>query len=61
MNPDTSAAATPRQEGSWWLCCQELAARAFPEIGSARRKSQGAAQKGYAPLGDAPGMYVLER
>jgi polyhydroxyalkanoate synthase len=59
VNPDSWQQATPRQEGSWWLCWQDWLARHSPD--RVRPPQMGAAQKGYAPLCDAPGIYVLER
>ena len=60
LSPDEWLAAAPRREGSWWPAWAEwLAARSSspmvppPELGN-----PGA---GFAPLGDAPGTYVLQR
>jgi len=59
VNPDRWQQATPRQEGSWWLCWQDWLIRHSGYRVSSPQ--MGAPQKGYAPLGDAPGLYVLER
>ena len=57
-DPDAWLAAAPKHEGSWWpdwtAWLAERSGETVPapaELGSAR----------YAPLGDAPGTYVLER
>ncbi len=60
VNPDSWQQSTPRQEGSWWLCWQDWLARHSLDA-LVSPPQMGAAHKGYAPLGDAPGMYVLER
>ena len=57
-DPDTFLAQAPHKAGSWWpewaawLDARSSASVAPPPIG--------AAASGYAPLGDAPGRYVLE-
>jgi poly[(R)-3-hydroxyalkanoate] polymerase subunit PhaC len=58
VDPDSWQTSTVRQEGSWWPCWRDWLDRqsskktALPSIG--------APEKGYAPLADAPGTYVLE-
>jgi len=58
IDPDTWMAATPTSEGSWWpawtdwLGQNSSTAAAPPPIG--------AAERGYPPIADAPGRYVLE-
>ena len=58
LDPDGFVATAPRKEGSWWpewvswLDANSGAAVAPPPMG--------APQAGYAPLGDAPGAYVLQ-
>ena len=48
---------TPVQEGSWWEAWQQWL---ITHSGSKRPSpAMGNAAKGYAPLGDAPGTYVL--
>jgi len=57
LDPDTWAAATPVEQGSWWpewcawLAKHSLRSRPPPPLG--------APEKGYPPLIDAPGQYVL--
>lgn len=59
IDPDTWMAETPHKDGSWWpewqawLAGQSTAGAALPAMG--------APGKGYAPLCDAPGFYVLEQ
>jgi poly[(R)-3-hydroxyalkanoate] polymerase subunit PhaC len=59
IDPDTWMAETPSKDGSWWpewqawLASQSTAAETLPEMG--------APDKGYAPLCDAPGTYVLQQ
>jgi polyhydroxyalkanoate synthase len=58
VDPETWAAATPTQQGSWWqpwvdwLGRHSSAVSAPPPIG--------APERGYPALSDAPGRYVLE-
>jgi polyhydroxyalkanoate synthase len=59
VDPDRWAAETPSQEGSWWPAWQawlterSAAGAAPPPLGAPGR--------GYPPLADAPGAYVLQR
>jgi polyhydroxyalkanoate synthase len=58
LDPDSWAAIAPRQEGSWWPAWAGWLARA----GSAEPvapPAMGAPERGFVPLGDAPGTYVL--
>jgi len=56
-DPESWAAAAPRKEGSWW---PEFAAwLAARSSASTQPPAMGAAARGLAPLGDAPGSYVL--
>jgi polyhydroxyalkanoate synthase len=57
-DPETWQAVTARQEGSWWPAWQTW----LQEHSSGRVAipTLGAAAQGYAPLGDAPGTYVLQ-
>jgi len=56
-SPEVWQATTPRLEGSWWPEWQRwLAARS---TGRVRAPAMGAPGRGYAPLADAPGQYVL--
>jgi polyhydroxyalkanoate synthase len=57
VDPDTGLAETPKQEGSWWPAWQAwLAARSGDKLAAPKL---GAKTKHYAPLGEAPGSYVL--
>jgi len=58
LDADAWRAAAPRHEGSWWPCWRDWldgnsGARVAPP-------AMGARTKGLTPLGDAPGIYVLE-
>lgn len=59
IDPDTWMAETPHKDGSWWpewqawLAGQSTESAALPEMG--------APDKGYAPLCEAPGTYVLQQ
>jgi polyhydroxyalkanoate synthase len=53
-------AKTPAKTGSWWPTWADwLKAHSSPE--RVAPPEMGNAEKGYAPLGDAPGSYVLQR
>jgi polyhydroxyalkanoate synthase len=57
VDPETWRATTPVSDGSWWPEWQRwLAAHSS---GRAGPPAMGAPQRGYAPLADAPGQYVL--
>jgi len=57
-DPDTYLAMAPRKEGSWWPeWVAWLKEHSGAPIGP---PAMGAAHAGYAPLGDAPGTYVLQ-
>jgi polyhydroxyalkanoate synthase len=59
VDPDTWQAATPAQEGSWWPAWQAwLAERSSARVAPPRL---GAPERGYPPLDDAPGRYILQR
>jgi polyhydroxyalkanoate synthase len=59
MDPDTWQAATVRQEGSWWPTWQAwLQRHSSGPVDS--RPQLGAPDRGYPPLDDAPGTYVLQ-
>ena len=58
IDPDSWQASAVRTEGSWWPCWRDWldrhSSRKIPP------PPMGAPEKGYAPLVDAPGTYVLE-
>jgi polyhydroxyalkanoate synthase len=58
-DPGLWAAATPRQEGSWWPVWEAWLAR--HSSGREQPPAMGAADRGYPPLEGAPGTYVLQR
>jgi polyhydroxyalkanoate synthase len=57
-DPDTWQATAPRTEGSWWPAWQTWLAR--HSGGPAAPPPLGAPDRGYPPLGAAPGTYVLQ-
>ena len=58
LDPDSWLEEAPQHEGSWWPAWQEwLAARSSGRIAP---PALGAGAGPYAPIGDAPGRYVLE-
>jgi polyhydroxyalkanoate synthase len=59
LDPDTWVQSAPREDGSWWPAWQRwLAKRSGQEVAP---PAMGNAAAGYAPLGPAPGQYVLQR
>ncbi len=58
-DPDLWAAGTPRHEGSWWPAWEAWLAQ--HSSGHEAPPSLGATARGYPPLDDAPGRYVLQR
>jgi polyhydroxyalkanoate synthase len=57
VDPETWAASTPQQHGSWWPAWTGwLAAHSSAPVPP---PPMGAAERGYPPLVDAPGRYVL--
>ena len=59
VDPNTWYTATPVTDGSWWLAWVDwLADKSDANV---QPPGMGAPQKGYPPLGVAPGSYVLER
>ncbi|MBS2132162.1 polyhydroxyalkanoic acid synthase (plasmid) [Burkholderia thailandensis] len=58
VDPDAWQAAAVHHERSWWPCWLEWLARHNSEKVSP--PAMGARDKGYPPLDDAPGLYVLE-
>lgn len=59
LSPDEWLASAPGHDGSWWLAWGDWLGTHSGEPVSP--PPMGAADKGYPPLGDAPGLYVLER
>jgi polyhydroxyalkanoate synthase len=56
LDPDTFVGMAPRKEGSWWPeWVAWLNEQSGPPVSP---PPMGAGQAGYAPLGDAPGIYV---
>jgi polyhydroxyalkanoate synthase len=60
LTADQWFATTESQPGSWWPTWAEWL-RAHSSPVRVAPPSMGAPQAGYAPLGDAPGEYVLQR
>ena len=57
VDPDTWLVTAPKFEGSWWLAWQQwLTERSTAQVPA---PALGNAQRGYVPLIDAPGTYVL--
>ena len=59
LDPDTWAASTPIQPGSWWPTWQAWLTQ--HSTSRAEPPALGAPGAGYPPLADAPGSYVLQR
>ncbi len=58
IDPETWQAIMPKRDGSWWPAWQNwLAEHSSDRIPP---PSQGAPERGYPPLDEAPGTYVLE-
>jgi polyhydroxyalkanoate synthase subunit PhaC len=58
IDPDSYCANAPAKQGSWWPeWVGWLTDRSRPP---SRTPAMGAPQSGYPPLGDVPGLYVLE-
>jgi len=58
LDPDAFLETAPRKQGSWWPeWVGWLSARSGEPVAP---PAMGAPQAGYAPLGDAPGSYVLQ-
>jgi polyhydroxyalkanoate synthase len=58
IDPDTWQKETAVSKGSWWVPWEEWLSK--HSSGRAAPPSMGAPDKGYAPLGNAPGTYVLQ-
>ena len=59
VDPDAWQQDAEHMEGSWWPCWQKWLVRHSSAEGPP--PAMGAPGKGYAPLADAPGSYVLQR
>jgi polyhydroxyalkanoate synthase len=59
IDPDAWQTAAVHHERSWWPCWLEWLDRQSPERSAL--PAMGAPGKGYAPLCEAPGTYVLDR
>ncbi len=59
VDPDTWYLVNPALEGSWWPAWAAWLEKQSP--GQAPPPAMGAPEKGYAPRGPAPGVYVFER
>lgn len=58
VDPDTWQAVTPKHEGSWWPAWEGWLAG--HSRGLKPPPSMGGSERGYPPLDDAPGTYVLQ-
>jgi polyhydroxyalkanoate synthase len=58
IDPETWQKETPVSKGSWWVPWEEWLSK--HSAGRSGPPSMGASDKGYAPLGNAPGTYVLQ-
>ena len=58
IDPDAWQQSAVHHEGSWWPCWQDWLVR-HSSSDRVQPPALGAPLKGYAPLGDAPGTYVL--
>ena len=58
VDPDAWQQAAVHHEGSWWPCWQDWLVKYSSD--QILPPPMGAPKKGYAPLADAPGTYVLE-
>ncbi len=58
IDPDSWQASAVRMEGSWWPCWRDWLDRRSGKM--LPPPPMGAPEKGYTPLMDAPGTYVLE-
>jgi polyhydroxyalkanoate synthase len=60
IDPETWQATTPKQSGSWWPAWQAWLAE-HSEEQSVELPSMGMSSKGFYPIDDAPGQYVLQK
>jgi polyhydroxyalkanoate synthase len=58
LDPETWQASTPKHEGSWWPAWEAWLVE--HSTGQTPPPSMGAPDRGYPPLSDAPGGYVLQ-
>jgi polyhydroxyalkanoate synthase len=59
IDPDAWQQTAVEMQGSWWPCWLDWLDRQSSE--KSAPPGMGAPDKGYAPLGDAPGTFVLDR
>lgn len=57
--PDVWAATAPRKDGSWWL--EWTAWLVDRSSDPSRPPNLGAPDRGYPPVGDAPGLFVMQQ
>lgn len=60
IDPDTWQHAMPSHPGSWWVPWQEWLVK-YSAKEQVDPPPMGNPEKGYYPLGDAPGIYILEQ
>ncbi len=60
IDPDTWQATTPKQQGSWWPAWQAWLVKHSAQH-QVSPPPLGAPDKGLHPVGDAPGLYVLQQ
>jgi polyhydroxyalkanoate synthase len=58
IDPETWLLTTPLQQGSWWIPWEEWLAK--HSLGLVDPPPMGAPEKGFSPLMEAPGSYVLQ-
>jgi poly[(R)-3-hydroxyalkanoate] polymerase subunit PhaC len=58
VDAETWAATTPKTDGSWWPAWQSWLVE--HSTGPTPPPPLGSSEKGYPPLGDAPGIFVLQ-
>ncbi|HXW68421.1 MAG TPA: hypothetical protein VEJ88_02335, partial [Dissulfurispiraceae bacterium] len=58
IDPETWRTVMPKREGSWWQAWHEWLVE--HSSGRVAPQSPGSPERGYPPIDDAPGAYVLE-